>query len=558
MLRWYKKYLKIEIHGIGAIIIIAVAVLLRILLIAQGWPGMSSDEGILGLQAMHIAYRGESPIFYYGQDYMGTIQAYLGAIMYHLFGISSFSLRLGLVFLFALFMIVMYFLTRLLFTKNIALISLALLCFGSTETFMRQLRAIGGYPETILFGALMFLLVIWLALSFHSDVSTADHKRRFVIYGCLGLVVGLAIWSDMLVLPFVLMTLLFLLLFCWNELRTRTTLWLLIGFLIGLSPLLIFDIEHPNQNSFVALLQLHNTGGTATSLPFSPWDQLLGTVLVSIPQATGASPLCSISATPGQWRQQISSCMIFQGFWGLAFIALLSIATIIAICVLPNWRTILNPSSALTQNERHRLVYHMARLFLLGTAILTLLAYLFSPAPALVPVTSSRYLIGLLVATPALFWPLCSHIRIGRFVSFSNIASILKLGVLLFIFAVFIEATASTFQQIPYVQRVTQQQYVLIDDLLHMHAVHIYSDYTTCDRLIFQSKERVICSVLDNDLHTGQNRYLPYQTIVQGDPNAAYVLPIGSPQDEAFVQMMATSSVQYRHSSFEGYDIYQR
>src|SRR5437763_6432594 len=234
MFRWYKKYLKIGERGIGALVIIAVAVLLRILLIAQSWPGMSSDEGTMGLEAMHIAYRGELPIFFYGQSYMGTIEAYLAAGTYHLFGVSSFSLRLGMVFIFALFLLVMYLLTRLLFTKNVALISIALLCFGSNETFMRQLRTIGGDIETMLFGPLMLLLASWLALSFHAEATFAERKKRFVIYGCLGLVMGLAIWSHMLVLPVVLMTLLLLFLFCRSEIRTRATLWLLAGLFIGL------------------------------------------------------------------------------------------------------------------------------------------------------------------------------------------------------------------------------------------------------------------------------------------------------------------------------------
>ena len=557
MFRWYKKYVKIGIHGMGALLIIGVAVLLRILLIAQGWPGMSSDEGTMGLEAMHIAYRGELPIYFYGQSYMGTIEAYLAAGMYHLFGVSSFSLRLGMVFLFALFLLVMYLLTCLLYTKNVALISIALLCFGSNETFMRQLRVLGGDSETMLFGPLILLIACWLALSLHAEATPAKRKKRHVMYGCLGFVMGLAIWSHFLVLPFVLVTLVLLLLFCRSEIRTRATSWLLIGIFIGLLPFLIFNIEHPDQNSIATLWALHMSGGTAISLPHSFWDQILGAILVSIPQASGASPLCPIPTLAGEWKQQISSCMIFQGSWGVAFIVLLIIATIAAVFTLPQWRATFNPPSTLAMNERQHLVRHTARLCLLGAAILTLLAYVFSPAPALVPITSSRYLIALLMVIPALIWPLCSHICLTRPVSFSSITSILKLSVLLFIFVVFASATMRVFQQVPVVEKTTQQQYSLVDDLLHIGAVHIYSDYETCDRVIFQSEESIICSVLDNNLHTGQNRYLPYQAIVQNDPNAAYVFPVGSPQDEAFAHRMATSRVQYQRFVFEGYNSYQ-
>ena len=59
----------------------------------------------MALEALHIAYRGEHPVFLYGQNYMGTIEAYLGALLFHIFGVSSFSIRLGLALMFALFLV---------------------------------------------------------------------------------------------------------------------------------------------------------------------------------------------------------------------------------------------------------------------------------------------------------------------------------------------------------------------------------------------------------------------------------------------------------------------
>src|SRR5260370_31513964 len=70
------KQLKIGSYGIWACIIIVVATLLRIVLITQGWPHSNSDEDTMG---MHIAYNGEHPIYFYGQQYMGTLEAYVAA-----------------------------------------------------------------------------------------------------------------------------------------------------------------------------------------------------------------------------------------------------------------------------------------------------------------------------------------------------------------------------------------------------------------------------------------------------------------------------------------------
>src|SRR5437868_7370075 len=80
----FLKHLNINRHGLCAFFIILFAIVLRIILIVQGWPATDSDEGTLGLMARHIAYRGEYPIFFYGQGYMGSFEAYLGAILFHL------------------------------------------------------------------------------------------------------------------------------------------------------------------------------------------------------------------------------------------------------------------------------------------------------------------------------------------------------------------------------------------------------------------------------------------------------------------------------------------
>src|SRR6266536_4498771 len=104
------RQIKIETYGIIAFLIIALATLLRILLIAWGWPHSNADVDTMGIMAMHIAYKGAHPIFFYGQNYMGTLQAYLGVAFFRLFGISVFSFRLGSVLFFTLFLFIFYFL----------------------------------------------------------------------------------------------------------------------------------------------------------------------------------------------------------------------------------------------------------------------------------------------------------------------------------------------------------------------------------------------------------------------------------------------------------------
>ena len=205
------KYLKQNRYGLCALAIITFALLLRILLVSLGWPPTNSDEGTMGIMALHIAYHGEHPVLYYGQNYMGAIEAYLGALFFHLLGASLFTSRLGTLLLFSLFLASTYLLTSLLYTKKFALVVLILLSLGSNTMFVWEIYAKGGSTQTLLFGSLSFLFAAWLALSRGQNLSSGRRWLRYACYGGWGLAIGLGLWSDMIVVPYFAMSALFLL-----------------------------------------------------------------------------------------------------------------------------------------------------------------------------------------------------------------------------------------------------------------------------------------------------------------------------------------------------------
>src|SRR3954451_4720099 len=97
MLRWGEiraKYLHTNSYGLWAGALIVLAVVLRVVLIALGWPQLDSDEGTMGIMGMHILSHGERPVFLYAQSYMGALEAYLAAAFFALFGVSTFTLRI--------------------------------------------------------------------------------------------------------------------------------------------------------------------------------------------------------------------------------------------------------------------------------------------------------------------------------------------------------------------------------------------------------------------------------------------------------------------------------
>src|SRR5258708_28099820 len=129
-----------------------------------------------------MAYGGALLIFYYGQGYMGPFEAYFGALLFSRFGASLFTLRLGLALVCACFLVSAYLLIRLLYTRSWALLMLLLLSLGTSNTIARQLTALGGYPETLLFSALSFLLAIHLSLSWQGDPPVQQQRRPYLLY----------------------------------------------------------------------------------------------------------------------------------------------------------------------------------------------------------------------------------------------------------------------------------------------------------------------------------------------------------------------------------------
>lgn len=562
---WSRKQRWIGPYGLLALGLIVIACALRITLVSQQWPASNSDEATMGLMALHMARGTDFPVFFYGQSYMGSLEAALAAPLFNIFGASLVTLRLGMVLLFGLFLVVLYLLASLLYSRKLGLLSLVLLIFGSSEMFTRQLKAVGGAMETCLFGALALLLAIRLALTFVPDLSGVD-RRRLLLYACLGGVFGLGIWSHMLVLPFVFLACVMLFLCCRPELGRYVWRGLIPGLLVGLLPLLIYNVQHPDRNSIVTLWQLHSVGGVGSSKTFGllnfPWRMdLLGTISVSIPMTMGANPLCPMSTAPGAWYDNLQfSCIAFQASWGLGYILLLLLTCILAIRLLKRGHWLLPFRSESELSVRRMQVLALGRVILLASAVLTLLAYVSSPGPALVPITSERYLVGMLVATPAVLAPLSSAFGLLRRSIAKPLAwaaVLLSGAVIATVLSVLFMGTVTVFRQGPDVQADLNKHNALINYLLSQKISYFYSDYWHCNRLIFQSEEKVVCAVLNNDLTPGQDRYPLYPALVKRAPQAAYVFASSSDQAKNFAHWAAQKGLHYRSSTFLEFSIFQ-
>ena len=159
-------------------------------------PVSNSDEATFGLAALHIAGGHERPVFLYGQRYMGMLESYLAAPLVGWAGPSWPLLRLPLLALYVIFLWLAYRLTRRLFSPWLAVFVVGLLALGSERVVRDQLTVVGGRPEVK--PAVLAMLLIAVALG------ERRIRHRWLATGLFGLLAGLALWSDWLIAPYLL------------------------------------------------------------------------------------------------------------------------------------------------------------------------------------------------------------------------------------------------------------------------------------------------------------------------------------------------------------------
>jgi 4-amino-4-deoxy-L-arabinose transferase-like glycosyltransferase len=558
-----------------AIGIIGVATALRVLLAALGWPPTNSDEGTMAIAAINIAYHHQTPTIFYGQVYMGVLEAYLGAFFFHLFGGPSlFALRLGVILLVMCFLISTYLLSSLLFSRGLALLTLVVLSIGSMPFFTRQIIATGGSSQTLLFGSLAFLLATWYGLTYRRGPSLRRRLLRLGGYGLFGVVIGAAMWSDMVSLPYLALAVLLLLIFCWRELLLGGVVSALVGFLIGFYPYIHFA-EYSGENPIKVLLGLAH-GGMSSPMKYTLPNiihNVHNTITVTIPTAT-AFPFCPVSelpvlGLPADNTPHSLHCAIERGSWGIGYIVLLGCALIFALMLLRK----LYVQSKVGEldfrgrvEDRQVLVKRVAQLCLISAAVLNVLVYTFSSGPNDMPAFHARYLIGLLIATPAVIAPLwyaASSRQWGN--GWGHIKAYGTRICLAVIILVLLAGTYLTFSEVPAAQAADQQRIDFIHNLERVGINHFYTEYWTCDSVIFASQGKVICGVINANLQQTHNRAPGYYDTVHADRYASYACRIDASGVQpiynclpALENMVAHSKhTQYRRYEFDGYVVYQ-
>lgn len=139
---------------------VLVAAGLKYYLISSGSVPFNADEAIVALMARHIV-EGEFPLFFYGQAYMGSLDAVLISLGFRAFGEHVWVIRVVQAALYLGTTAVSAELGYRFFgSKTIGLISGLLVAVPAVNVALYTTVTLGGYGELLLIGNLLILLTM--------------------------------------------------------------------------------------------------------------------------------------------------------------------------------------------------------------------------------------------------------------------------------------------------------------------------------------------------------------------------------------------------------------
>ena len=226
-----------------------------LLLAAAGWKAIlilrslvpfNGDEAVVALMARHIL-QGERPIFFYGQAYMGSLDAFLIAAAFLLLGQSIWVVRLTQMLLYLATMATTILLGMELFGNwKTGFLAAAILTVPAVNVTLYTTATLGGYGEAILIGNCLLLLALRIS-----------RKPGWIGMTGFGFLAGLGLWANALTVVYTLPSLLFM---GWRlhkqpvQRSIGLVLPLIVGGFAGSAPWWIFAL----QNGLPKLLIVHS------------------------------------------------------------------------------------------------------------------------------------------------------------------------------------------------------------------------------------------------------------------------------------------------------------
>ncbi len=261
---------------ISIVILLIFHFLFRILLLSINAFPFNSDEAIVGLMAKHIV-GGENFIYFYGQSYMGSLDAYLVSLGFLLFGEQVWVIRFIQLILYGLVIIFSYLFVNISFqNKKIAFVSSLFLVFPAVNIVLYTTVSLGGYGEALLFGVVSFYIAAFIVKGIE------NHKRINHVYlGILGFLLGIGLYVNPISLTMIIPAIVFV---AWKVIKTNNSkkkifvqlLFFLIFFLLG-SALFWYSLILTNGPSVI-----REVGGSAVAVESESYFQRIKSHTISL------------------------------------------------------------------------------------------------------------------------------------------------------------------------------------------------------------------------------------------------------------------------------------
>lgn len=179
-------------NAIELILFCTLGLVPRLLLLITNKAGIESDEAIIGLMAKHILGGEAFPVFYYGQSYMGSLEAIFAALSFKILGISNLSLKLVPLSFSIILIGINYYFGFILKGNTCARIAAFFTAIAPSPLIVWSLKARGGFIETVVIGSLCLLFTVKFVLKNDRRFSPSS-KNSIAIIGFLS---GLGWWTN--------------------------------------------------------------------------------------------------------------------------------------------------------------------------------------------------------------------------------------------------------------------------------------------------------------------------------------------------------------------------
>lgn len=281
---WYRRWSGRRKVSSSKIAVTPLLICLLIALAVRSWLTfhtngfIDGDEALVGIQAQHIL-QGQFPTYFYNQPYMGSLEAYLMALIFAIGGSSVWTLRAEPILL---SLVVVWLTWRLAAaladTANLPLhakqwfmnIAALLAALPPLYDTVLQMRMLGGYIEIFILMQLLLLAALQLT---NRRAAGASRRELALRWAGIGLLMGFGYWVNPIVIYGVLAVTLWIAWDCFRlvlQSHSLQQLWRnvilpalasLPACVIGMTPALLWGARNQWQN-FTYIFKL----GANTSL----------------------------------------------------------------------------------------------------------------------------------------------------------------------------------------------------------------------------------------------------------------------------------------------------